>query len=416
MEQLSDDEIAQIGQQEVSVCLQIPSGERLMDTFPTSSSLGQVVDRWGGQLGQPGEGEQPVVVYMRREVVGRQELDTVSLRTLGLLQGKGLFRFFYKQPEQLKVQANVYEMKEKEKSAPVEVPHVPMRINPDNKVEETPVNDNDAMDTSTNVNSVEPEPEKKETFSQPLATDSEEKRKSEISEAPAPCRDEMEVSDVPDSTQPEPIINFVGPNSAVIFSATDNSPQYQDIDDDFFELSLDEVKGMYKELKNEVKRLTEGEMLMTREMRESQKESDRLSMLSKYKSCVLRIQFPCRHVVQGIFSPDTTIAQVLTWLAPVLASPDTPHELYTAPPRTSLPAEASIMDLNLFPAALVHFSSLVTKHGVTHHLSDEAMASLSNIQGANSVASQARRRIGGNDTTKRVSENEEEEIFRQPSR
>merc|ERR1712098_390225 len=59
------------------------------------------------------------------------------------------------------------------------------------------------------------------------------------------------------------VVNLVGPNEAVIFSALDANPQYQDIDDDFFELSLDEVKTMYRDLRSEVKRLTEEDMLMT---------------------------------------------------------------------------------------------------------------------------------------------------------
>ena len=107
----------------------------------------------------------------------------------------------------------------------------------------------------------------------------------------------------PDSTQPEPIIHFVGPSNAIVFSAEDGSSKYQDIDDDFFELSLDEVKSMYKDLKMEVKRLTEGEMMQTKEMRESQKEVQKVQLLSKYNSSVIRIQFSSRHVVQGKFFP-----------------------------------------------------------------------------------------------------------------
>ena len=93
-------------------------------------------------------------------------------------------------------------------------------------------------------------------------------------------------------------------------------------------------------------------------------------------------------IVPGIFSPDSKISDVLTWLSPLLSSPDTPHELYTAPPRTSLPPAASLMDLNLFPAALVHFASLVSTPGQL--LSDDTLSHVSNITGANTVASQVR--------------------------
>ena len=99
-------------------------------------------------------------------------------------------------------------------------------------------------------------------------------------------------------------------------------------------------------------------------------------------------------VFTGIFGPDTTISAVLAWLGPVLASPLSPQELYTAPPRTPLPPDASLMELGLFPAALVHWASLVTRTETMGHLTEEAVTSLSNITGANTAASQARRRMG----------------------
>jgi len=419
MEQLSEEELEKQGQQEVCVCLQLPDGERLTGNFPVSASLGHVLDKWQEKTCGGAEGEQPVVVYMRREVIGREELESVTLRTLGLLQGKGLFRFFYKKPEDLKIQANVYEMKVQEKAAPAEIRHVPMRLDPDNKKDELPIADEVIRDTKNDAMEVDDEPcdnSKTETpnASNPNETISEVRPASKTGEEK---KDSIEPMEMPDSTQPEPIIKFVGPNDAIIFSSTDSNVKYQDIDDDFFELSLDEVKTMYKDLKNEVKRLTEGDMMMTKEMRENQREGEKLAMLSKYKSCVLRIQFPCRHVVQGIFSPNTSINDVIDWLAPLLHSSQIPHELYTAPPRTSLAVEKTLMELHLFPAALVHFANLVTKAGPVQYLSDDCLANLSNITGANSVASQARRRVGaGGNVSLGIQEGQmnERELFEIP--
>ena len=303
MEKLSEDELEKQSQQEVSVCIQLASGERLMDSFTTSSSLGSVLDTMGEKLGTPGEGEEPVLVYMRREVVGRQEMDRLTLRTLGLIQGKGLFRFFYKKPEDLKVQANVYEVKGREKVAPAEVRHVPMRVGPDNTKHDAPpavpppsVSSNDCDDKMDCDRDAEVKEEDKtpSTMSKHESSISVEKEKF-------PTIRSLENASQPDSTQPDPVINYVGPNNAIIFSATEVNSSYQDIDDDFFDLSLDEVKTMYKDLRQEVKKLTEGDMLMTKQMKEAQKEADNLTLLSKYKSCVLRIQFPSRHVVQGMF-------------------------------------------------------------------------------------------------------------------
>merc|ERR1719186_321847 len=54
---------------------------------------------------------------------------------------------------------------------------------------------------------------------------------------------------LPDSTQPgpEPVISPVGPHGAIVFSALEESAQYQDLDDEFFDLSLDEVKTLYRD-------------------------------------------------------------------------------------------------------------------------------------------------------------------------
>ena len=65
-------------------------------------------------------------------------------------------------------------------------------------------------------------------------------------------------------------------------------------------------------------------------------------------------------VFAGIFGPDTRISEVLAWLAPLLLAPGAPQELYTAPPRSSLSPDSSLMELGLFPAALVHWASSVT--------------------------------------------------------
>merc|ERR1719397_62343 len=368
-----------------------------MESFPSSTNLQSVMDRFSNQLGEPGEDQEPVMVYMRKEIVGRQELESVSLRTLGLIQGRGLFRFFYKKPEDLKSQANVYDMKSQEKkSGGPEVPHVPMRVAPDNTAQ--PLEQPQPQLGQEKQQVVEME-ERTDVNSLSVATTSSDPQPSgsQLEDTTEDrTEDQRMQTDSPDSTQPEPVINILAPHDGVVFSATEASVKYQDIDDDFFELSLDEVKVMYRDLKQEVKKLSDGESLMTREMRETQKEAEKVTKLSQYKSCVLRIQFPCRHVVQGIFPPNTEISEVQAWLCShLLSSPDTPHELFTAPPRTVLPPSSSLLDLGLFPAALIHFASLVTRAGPVQYLTSQALSSLSNVTGANSVASEARRRAAG---------------------
>ena len=44
-------------------------------------------------------------------------------------------------------------------------------------------------------------------------------------------------------------------------------------------------------------------------MRESLKEGEKLAMLGRYKSSLVRIQFPSRLTVQGVFKPHNTIGE-----------------------------------------------------------------------------------------------------------
>jgi hypothetical protein len=64
------------------------------------------------------------------------------------------------------------------------------------------------------------------------------------------------------------------------------------------------------------------------------------------------------------------IAEVHEWLEPLLRVPVRPFELYTAPPRTVLAESATLLDLQLCPAALVHFASRVT-NGDTDYLHED---------------------------------------------
>eukprot|EP00092_Neocalanus_flemingeri_P104974 GFUD01134497.1.p1 GENE.GFUD01134497.1~~GFUD01134497.1.p1 ORF type:complete len:555 (+),score=173.63 GFUD01134497.1:54-1718(+) len=279
MVKLTEEQMALMNtKQEVSVCLQTPSGERLVETFPSTASLGLVVGRWSDKLGEPGIGEKPVVVYMRREVVGQEELNTTSLKTLGLTQGKGLFRFFYKKPEVLKSQANVYDMKIDKPSPPPEVRHIPMRLEPEpHKVAEDDTASVQREDNATTISHPD-DPSLAKTGQEPNQPDQPVASTSQGREPPAPvsCVETGAAPPLPDSTQPtpDPVINHVGPHGAIVFSALEESAQYQDLDDEFFDLSLDEVKILYKDLRQEVKKMGEGELLLTKEMREAQKKVD----------------------------------------------------------------------------------------------------------------------------------------------
>merc|ERR1712192_257211 len=106
-----------------------------------------------------------------------------------------------------------------------------------------------------------------------------------------------------------------------------------------------------------------------------------------YKTGMVRVRLPCRHLVQGEFPPNTTISDILDWISPLLASPSPLAYLYTAPPHTRLDKESNLLDLGLFPAALLHLS---TPSEGPQLLAENVLSSLSNSMGAQQAAAESR--------------------------
>jgi len=405
----------------VSVCLQLPDGQRLVEDFPNTSTLDLIQTRWADKIGQPEQGEEPVMVYMRREIVG-SELAKTTIRTLGLTQGKGLFRFFFKKPETLKDQANVSHvmscpMKPEPPKEPTPEPEKEAKTNSNNdknylqiakdelkmpKEDDLPMQSSSDVQTAAikpsqssqpkNIESTKPEPMETAPPTAESTTPPEPRPGPSTSNAsdagpePTPGPSTETPYTAPDSSPYiEPIVNFIGPkNDAIVFSSALESPAFRDLDDDFFNLKITDVKVLHRDLKTAVKHTDEGGPLMTAAMRKAQEEGAKLALLSRYRHAVLRIQFSNRLVVQGVFSPGTTVQEVQDWLAPLLTHP-AGGELYTAPPRTTLPPSSTLLDLGLLPAALVHFSS------PSAHLTELATENLSNAAGANVAAAKYRK-------------------------
>jgi len=111
--------------------------------------------------------------------------------------------------------------------------------------------------------------------------------------------------------------------------------------------------------------------------------------MARYKSVLLRIQFPSRHTVQGVFKPHNSIGEIKDWLRPLLTNPELPIQLYIVPPRTELENSSTLLDLKLVPASLIHFSSPAST--TEDYIKKEYLENLSNIQGANKAGSQFRK-------------------------
>uniref|UniRef100_A0A673IAW5 RBD domain-containing protein n=1 Tax=Sinocyclocheilus rhinocerous TaxID=307959 RepID=A0A673IAW5_9TELE len=143
-------------------------------------------------------------------------------------------------------------------------------------------------------------------------------------------RDEEETDEFLEPVDREPLV----------FHLDSGARRHDDaeIPDEFFEVTVDDIRKRFAQLKSERKALEEAP-LVTKSLRESQMKEK----LDRYPKVALRVQFPDRHVLQGFFRPLETVFFCF---------------LVVAPPKTILDEpNVTLFQASLFPAALVYFGS-----------------------------------------------------------
>ncbi|XP_034544505.1 tether containing UBX domain for GLUT4 [Notolabrus celidotus] len=159
------------------------------------------------------------------------------------------------------------------------------------------------------------------------------------------------------------------------------SEDNQDLPDEFFEVTVDDIRKRFAQLKSERKTLEEAP-LMTKSLRETQMKEK----MERYPKVVLRVQFPDRHVLQGFFRPLETVGAVRQFVRTHLEDPQLSFYLFITPPKTILnDSSATLFQADLFPGALVYFGSDVrTDFYIKREL---LQSSVSTVQANQSIAS-----------------------------
>ncbi|KAM7418734.1 hypothetical protein PAMA_016043 [Pampus argenteus] len=164
-------------------------------------------------------------------------------------------------------------------------------------------------------------------------------------------------------------------------SVSHHSQHHGDLPDEFFEVTMDDVRKRFAQLKSERKFLEEAP-LMTKALREAQMKEK----MDKYPKVVLRIQFPDRHVLQGFFRPLETVGAVKDFVRSHLEDPQLSFYLFITPPKTILDdPSATLFQADLFPGALVYFGSEVNTE--TFLKRELLGSSVSALQADESIAS-----------------------------
>ncbi|XP_078231125.1 tether containing UBX domain for GLUT4 isoform X11 [Callithrix jacchus] len=103
-----------------------------------------------------------------------------------------------------------------------------------------------------------------------------------------------------------------------------------ELPDEFFELTVDDLRRRLAQLKSERKRLEEAP-LMTKAFREAQMKEK----LERYPKVALRVLFPDRYILQGFFRPSETVGDLRDFVRSHLGHPELPFYLCTFCPQSS---------------------------------------------------------------------------------
>ncbi|KYO17610.1 tether containing UBX domain for GLUT4 isoform B [Alligator mississippiensis] len=275
----------------VRIALQLDDGSRLQDTFHSSQTLWALLQHFtqSREFVEQPRDSSPVCIYMRDEIAGRDALEKTTLKLLGLTGGSAIIRVVMK----------------KHSSSGQE----------------------EAVDAAAQAN--EP-PRSPGGPSKPKKTKTSQGQPKEHEQL----------------LEREPVVCHLDLQPAL-------PPGPKDFPDEFFEVTVDDVRKRLSQLQSERKRLEETP-LMTKSMREAQMKEK----LERYPKVVLRVHFPDRYVLQGFFRPSETVGDLRGFVRSHLADAELPFYLFITPPRTILSDESlTLFEANLFPAALVHFGS-----------------------------------------------------------
>lgn len=129
--------------------------------------------------------------------------------------------------------------------------------------------------------------------------------------------------------------------SAVSSDITNNEES-----EDFYEFTADDYFRLLAVKK-------EDKFLKTRKIREAEQAAQR----SRITKALIRVRFPDNFTLEASFHPSETIQDLVNLLMKVIARPDLPFYLYTAPPKTQIrDMSQDFYSAGFVPGAIVYFS------------------------------------------------------------
>ncbi|NXW61754.1 ASPC1 protein, partial [Eurystomus gularis] len=355
----------------VRIALQLDDGSRLQDTFLCQQTLWEVLNHFAKTrefMEQHGE-FSPVCIYMRDEISGKDALEKTTLKSLGLTGGSAIIRIVMKKGSSsgqeeaagATVRCNELTVRRGSAEGAVDVPLPQANTFPED-LDHRDVNMslNSCMDkqdlireSPASLEELRPSTEHESTPFVPFSGDGQHLGDSSVAAPPLGL-------DMPSSKLPTTSSSPGGPSKP---KKSKNSQELQkeqeqlvereplvchldlleplpaaleELPDEFFEVTVDDVRKRLAQLQSERQKRLEEAPLMTKSLREAKLKEK----LERYPKVVLRVHFPDRHVLQGFFRPSETVGIVRDFVRSHLADTDLPFYLFIAPPRIILNDES----------------------------------------------------------------------------
>ncbi|NXN63280.1 ASPC1 protein, partial [Himantopus himantopus] len=354
----------------VRIALQLDDGSRLQDTFLCHQTLWELLSHFAKIrefMEQHGE-FSPVCIYMRDEISGKDALEKTTLKSLGLTGGSAIIRVVMKkcsssgQEEAVgaMVRCNELTVRPGSIEGEVDVPLPQANTFPkDLDHRDMAMSLNSCTDMQDSVReshaSLEemwPSSEPESTPFVPFFGDGQRLGDSSVAATSLGL-------DMPSSKLPTTFSSPGGPSKP---KKSKNSQELQkdqeqlvernplvchldlleplpagpeELPDEFFEVTVDDVRKRLAQLQSERQVLflgateiapypfVEQTPLMTKSLREAQLKEK----LERYPKVVLRVRFPDRHVLQGFFHPSETVGILKDFVRSHLADADLPFYL-----------------------------------------------------------------------------------------
>jgi tether containing UBX domain for GLUT4 len=171
---------------------------------------------------------------------------------------------------------------------------------------------------------------------------------------------------------------------------------FDDIPDSFFELTVNDVKKLYYEMKQDVEAMN-NQPLRTSELRMAEEQQKRQTVVTQYKQAILRVQLPERFVLQGTFLPEEKVEDVKRFVRSHLKDPTLDFHLFCTPPKRVLDPASDLIEAGCVPQALVHFGTDVSE---SRYLKEELYEKVSTAAAAASSVVKLR---GGDHSAEQMS-------------